>query len=211
MALRWCSILKAHSCPLRLALWDRTQPTWRSCSRSRGADRCWSVGLSSRGGMAALLARNRYSRRTRSRVGHVHGSERPIKIRECACSHQRRPSAVPRVRRLWPGGRSMPLTLAMRDGPLPRPSQCITDYRMIGSGGFCRASRASHEPNRSGVSPAAFELRDAILAVMRKAFAAVSSRSPDDWRAIQLAEGTTLSFRALSDGRVGRLHSFTET
>lgn len=37
--------------------------------------------------------------------------------------------------------------------------------------------------------------REAILAVMDKAFAAVSSGNPDDWRAIQLAEGTTLSFR----------------
>lgn len=42
--------------------------------------------------------------------------------------------------------------------------------------------------------------REAILAVMEKAFAAVSSRNPDDWRAILLAEGTTLSFRALPDG-----------
>lgn len=37
--------------------------------------------------------------------------------------------------------------------------------------------------------------REAILAVMDKAFAAVQSNNPDDWRAIQLAEGTTLSFR----------------
>jgi len=37
--------------------------------------------------------------------------------------------------------------------------------------------------------------REAILAVMDKAFAAVKSGIPDDWRAIQLAEGTTLSFR----------------
>ena len=37
--------------------------------------------------------------------------------------------------------------------------------------------------------------REAILAVMDKAFAAVRSSEPDDWRAIQLAEGTTLSFR----------------
>jgi len=43
--------------------------------------------------------------------------------------------------------------------------------------------------------------REAILDVMEKAFAAVSSRNPDDWRAILLAEGTTLSFRALPDGR----------
>ena len=37
--------------------------------------------------------------------------------------------------------------------------------------------------------------REAILAVMDKAFAAVQSNNADDWRAIQLAEGTTLSFR----------------
>jgi hypothetical protein len=37
--------------------------------------------------------------------------------------------------------------------------------------------------------------REAILAVMDKAFAAVRSNTADDWRAIQLAEGTTLSFR----------------
>jgi len=43
--------------------------------------------------------------------------------------------------------------------------------------------------------------RAAILAVMEKAFAAVRSRNPVDWRAIQLAEGTTLSFRAFPDGK----------
>jgi hypothetical protein len=37
--------------------------------------------------------------------------------------------------------------------------------------------------------------REAILALMDKAFAAVRSNIADDWRAIQLAEGTTLSFR----------------
>jgi len=37
--------------------------------------------------------------------------------------------------------------------------------------------------------------REAILTVMDKAFAAVRSNIADDWRAIQLAEGTTLSFR----------------
>ena len=36
---------------------------------------------------------------------------------------------------------------------------------------------------------------EAILAVIDKAFAAVASGNPDDWRAIQLAEGMTLSFR----------------
>jgi hypothetical protein len=42
--------------------------------------------------------------------------------------------------------------------------------------------------------------REAILAVMDKAFAAVRSNIPDDWRAIQLAEGTSLSFRPKPDG-----------
>jgi len=42
--------------------------------------------------------------------------------------------------------------------------------------------------------------RDAILAIMDKAFAAVRSSRPEDWRAIQLAEGTTLSFRPLAGG-----------
>jgi hypothetical protein len=40
-----------------------------------------------------------------------------------------------------------------------------------------------------------------ILAVMEKAFAAVHSNNPDDWREIQLAEGTSLSFRPGPEGR----------
>ena len=47
--------------------------------------------------------------------------------------------------------------------------------------------------------------RAAILALMEKAFDAVRSGNPDDWRAIQLAEGTTLSFRPLTDGKPGQL------
>jgi hypothetical protein len=47
--------------------------------------------------------------------------------------------------------------------------------------------------------------REAILAVMEKAFAAVQSGIPDDWRAIQLAEGTTLSFRPGPDDRPDEL------
>lgn len=43
--------------------------------------------------------------------------------------------------------------------------------------------------------------REMILAVMEKAFAAVHSNNPDDWRAIQLAEGTSLSFRPGPEGR----------
>jgi len=46
--------------------------------------------------------------------------------------------------------------------------------------------------------------RLAILAVMEKAFEAVRSGDPDDWRAIQLAEGTTLSFRPHPDGDPNR-------
>lgn len=47
--------------------------------------------------------------------------------------------------------------------------------------------------------------REAILGVMDRAFAAVQSLRPDDWRAIQLAEGTTLSFRQHPDGQPGKL------
>ena len=47
--------------------------------------------------------------------------------------------------------------------------------------------------------------RAAILAVMQHAFDAVRSQDPDEWRAIQLAEGTTLSFRPHPDGEPGEL------
>lgn len=47
--------------------------------------------------------------------------------------------------------------------------------------------------------------RAALLAVMDKAFAAVSSQDPDDWRAIQLAEGTTISFRPDPGNEPGKL------
>lgn len=47
--------------------------------------------------------------------------------------------------------------------------------------------------------------REAILAVMDKAFAAVLSNNGDDWRAIQLAEGTTLSFRPGPEERLEKL------
>jgi hypothetical protein len=46
--------------------------------------------------------------------------------------------------------------------------------------------------------------RTAILALMQRAFDAVSSGNPDDWRAIQLAEGTSLSFRPGPDGNPDR-------
>ena len=47
--------------------------------------------------------------------------------------------------------------------------------------------------------------REAILAVMDKVFVAVQSQDSADWRAIELAEGTTLSFRPHSDGVPGNL------
>ena len=43
--------------------------------------------------------------------------------------------------------------------------------------------------------------RQQILSLMDKAFAAVRSGIADDWRAIQLGEGTTLSFRQSAEGR----------
>ena len=47
--------------------------------------------------------------------------------------------------------------------------------------------------------------REAILALMERAFDAVGSRNPDDMRAIQLAEGTSLSFRPHPNGEAGQL------
>lgn len=47
--------------------------------------------------------------------------------------------------------------------------------------------------------------RAAILAVMDQAFAAVASRDPDDMRALQLAEGTSISFRPHPNGQPGEL------
>ena len=47
--------------------------------------------------------------------------------------------------------------------------------------------------------------REAILTVMDKAFAAVRSSVADDWREIQLAEGTTLSFRSGPEERPDEL------
>lgn len=47
--------------------------------------------------------------------------------------------------------------------------------------------------------------REALLALMEQAFAAVASRDPDDMRAIQLAEGTSLSFRPHPNGSPGEL------
>jgi hypothetical protein len=42
--------------------------------------------------------------------------------------------------------------------------------------------------------------RAAILEVAEKVFAAVNTQNPDDWRALQLPQGTTLSFRPHASG-----------
>lgn len=47
--------------------------------------------------------------------------------------------------------------------------------------------------------------REDILTLIEKAFDAVSSGNPDDWRAIQLAEGTSISFRPNPNGKPGEL------
>ncbi|MDH3401616.1 MAG: nuclear transport factor 2 family protein [Chromatiales bacterium] len=49
------------------------------------------------------------------------------------------------------------------------------------------------------------EERQAVLALMQLGFDAVASGDPDDMRAIQLAEGTSLSFRPLKGGAPGEL------
>jgi len=49
------------------------------------------------------------------------------------------------------------------------------------------------------------EERQAVLALMQLGFDAVASGDPDDMRAIQLAEGTRLSFRPLQGGAPGEL------
>lgn len=47
--------------------------------------------------------------------------------------------------------------------------------------------------------------REDILAVVEQAFAAVKSQNPDDWRAVQVPQGSTLSFRSHSSGEPGKL------
>lgn len=49
------------------------------------------------------------------------------------------------------------------------------------------------------------EDRDAVLELMDQAFDAIGSGNPDDQRAIQLAEGTSLSFRDRPGGKPGEL------
>lgn len=57
----------------------------------------------------------------------------------------------------------------------------------------------------AGHANAADEERNAILALMEQAFDAIASGNPDDQRAIQLAEGTSLSFRPHPNGEPGEL------
>jgi len=57
----------------------------------------------------------------------------------------------------------------------------------------------------SGNAVAADDDRAEILALMDQAFYAVGSGNPDDMRAIQLAEGTSISFRQHPDGKRGEL------
>lgn len=47
--------------------------------------------------------------------------------------------------------------------------------------------------------------REDILTLIDKAFDAVGSGDPDDWRAIQLAEGTSISFRPDPKGKPSEL------
>jgi hypothetical protein len=54
-----------------------------------------------------------------------------------------------------------------------------------------------------GIGNAQDDDRAAILTVMQRAFDAVQSADPEEWRAIQLDEGTSLSFRPHPDGETG--------
>jgi hypothetical protein len=54
---------------------------------------------------------------------------------------------------------------------------------------------------QAGIVSAEPSEREAVLSIMDKAFAAVRSGRPEVWRAIQLAEGTTLSFRPHPGGQ----------
>jgi hypothetical protein len=57
----------------------------------------------------------------------------------------------------------------------------------------------------AGNADGAGQDHEAVLAVIERAFDAVGSRDPDDMRAIQLAEGTSLSFRPDPNGKPGQL------
>lgn len=52
----------------------------------------------------------------------------------------------------------------------------------------------------SSVAHAQNSDREEILDLIARAFAAVTSQNADEWRELQLAEGTTISFRASPDG-----------
>jgi hypothetical protein len=56
-----------------------------------------------------------------------------------------------------------------------------------------------------GLAGSEADERGEILGLMARAFDAVASRNPDDMRAIQLAEGTSLSFRPQPNGKAGEL------
>jgi len=56
-----------------------------------------------------------------------------------------------------------------------------------------------------GLAGSKADERGEILDLMERAFDAVASRNPDDMRAIQLAEGTSLSFRPHPNGQAGEL------
>ncbi|MEO0574979.1 MAG: hypothetical protein AAF004_05910 [Pseudomonadota bacterium] len=55
------------------------------------------------------------------------------------------------------------------------------------------------QPTGNDASQTNAEQRQAILIFMDAVFAAVTSSKPDDWRALQLADGTALSFRPGAD------------
>jgi hypothetical protein len=55
----------------------------------------------------------------------------------------------------------------------------------------------------TGTAAAQPDDRAAVLELMQQAFDAVRSGDPDDWRAIQLAEGTSISIRPDPSGRAG--------
>jgi hypothetical protein len=54
-------------------------------------------------------------------------------------------------------------------------------------------------------SSAVADEREDVLAVMDKAYAAILSRRPEDWKGIIVPEGNVLSFRPLAGGAPGEL------
>ena len=57
----------------------------------------------------------------------------------------------------------------------------------------------------SSESVADDESHAALLDLSERIFGAVASQDPEDWRALQLADGTTLSFRPDPDGAEGEM------